>query len=197
MLTRWRSQPIRRRTRSSKLIQIIISHSITAPKIITAINGIVSIVICTPAFCVSSHSIIVYVLQKKNSLLYCKINFINIFGIGCLLVKTEREISRDWLPGECLKTLRLTWIATMIYPLEGPLISLKSFKIRRITFYWLTWNLWYKSERSITLHRNHNLHVWTLKSEKVGKGSTLNMNKPRAVFCLSDILDRNRLKGYQ
>ena len=131
MLTR--SQPIRRRARSSKLflqlIEIIISHSITAPKIITAINGIVSIVICTPAFCVSSHSIIVYVLQK---LLSCTVKLIlliyfggNIFGIGCLLVKTEREISRDWLPGECLKTLRLTWIATMISP-RGAFISLKS-----------------------------------------------------------------------
>ena len=147
MLTRWCSGPIRRQIRSTIMqsssrnyFKLLYPHSITAPNKITAINGIVKIVICTPAFCVSSQSIIAPVVSiffscTQQLILLIYLGVIQLMYIWdpilCLLVK-RKKISRDWLPGEWLKTLRLTWIATMISP-RGPLISLISAESYRLT----------------------------------------------------------------
>ena len=79
-------------------------RSIIAPNKITAINGIVKIVICTPAFCSSSQSIIFSLVIIQN---YFLLIYLGSDPLPTRKIK-RKEISRDWLPGECLKTLRLT-----------------------------------------------------------------------------------------
>ena len=74
------SQPIKEQPLSISLkppLEIFYLRSIIAPNKITAINGIVKIVICTPAFCFSSQSIIF----EYFSCFISKLIFINIFGI--------------------------------------------------------------------------------------------------------------------